>query len=75
MISIISCLMSHVVLDPTGLLKPNEIYFRSSVPIVNPDTQTPFNVLEGDVVVCLRYVWYLHGLISATDWQVIVLHM
>ncbi|KAF5383988.1 hypothetical protein D9757_006955 [Collybiopsis confluens] len=37
--------------DPTGRLKSDQIYYRSSRPIIDPDTQRPFYVLEGKVVI------------------------
>ncbi|KAJ7135312.1 RNA dependent RNA polymerase-domain-containing protein [Mycena filopes] len=40
-----------VIPDPTGLLKPNEIYYRSSTPLKNPATQTLFQTLTGPVIV------------------------
>ncbi|KAJ7045206.1 RNA dependent RNA polymerase-domain-containing protein [Mycena alexandri] len=39
-----------VIPDPTGLLKPNEIYYRSSSPLKNPTTQTLFQTLTGRVI-------------------------
>ncbi|KAF9071993.1 RNA dependent RNA polymerase-domain-containing protein [Rhodocollybia butyracea] len=42
---------AFVIPDPTGLLEADEIYFRSSTPLVDPDTKTIFQTLEGDVVI------------------------
>ncbi|KAJ7144770.1 RNA dependent RNA polymerase-domain-containing protein [Mycena crocata] len=42
---------AFVIPDPLGILKENEIYYRSSNPMKNPETQTLFQILEGPVIV------------------------
>ncbi|KAJ6601026.1 RNA dependent RNA polymerase-domain-containing protein [Mycena vulgaris] len=41
---------AFVIPDPFGILKENEIYYRSSNPMKNPDTQTLFQILVGPVI-------------------------
>ncbi|KAJ7760095.1 RNA dependent RNA polymerase-domain-containing protein [Mycena maculata] len=41
---------AFVIPDPLGILKENEIYYRTSNPMKNPMTQTFFQVLTGDVI-------------------------
>ncbi|KAJ7810510.1 RNA dependent RNA polymerase-domain-containing protein [Mycena olivaceomarginata] len=42
---------AFVIPDPLGVLKENEIYYRSSNPMKNPTTQTLFQTLKGPVIV------------------------
>ncbi|KAJ7146508.1 RNA dependent RNA polymerase-domain-containing protein [Mycena epipterygia] len=42
---------AFVIPDPVGILKENEIYYRSSNPMKNPITQTLFQILVGPVIV------------------------
>jgi RNA-dependent RNA polymerase len=39
--------------DPFGVLNEGEIFFRSSVPLTDPDTNHYFDILSGDVIVRL----------------------
>lgn len=41
--------------DPTGTLEDGEIFFQSSRTRENPNTQAPFNILDGDVIVREHY--------------------
>ncbi|KAJ3992350.1 RNA dependent RNA polymerase-domain-containing protein [Lentinula boryana] len=41
-------------IDPLGVLRENEIYYRSSTPIRDPNTQTLFHVITGEVL-SVRY--------------------
>ncbi|KAG6878032.1 hypothetical protein C0993_000572 [Termitomyces sp. T159_Od127] len=43
-------LNAFIVPDPLGVLKEGEVYYRSSVPIINSETQDVFNVLTGNVL-------------------------
>jgi hypothetical protein len=50
-----SLISEHVlkfISDPLGILKEGEIFYRSSQEILNPDKQTLYNVVTGDVLVC-----------------------
>ncbi|EDR15354.1 uncharacterized protein LACBIDRAFT_301565 [Laccaria bicolor S238N-H82] len=40
----------YIVADPTGLLEEGQIYYRSSVPMTDPDTEMDYFVLQGEVV-------------------------
>ncbi|KAJ7238761.1 RNA dependent RNA polymerase-domain-containing protein [Mycena haematopus] len=42
---------AFVIPDPLGVLKENEIFYRSSNPMKNPTTQTLFQTLKGPVLV------------------------
>ncbi|THU93549.1 hypothetical protein K435DRAFT_967237 [Dendrothele bispora CBS 962.96] len=42
---------AFVIPDPLGVLKEGEIYYRSSNPMKDPETQTLFNVAKGPVLV------------------------
>ncbi|KAF9469499.1 RNA dependent RNA polymerase-domain-containing protein, partial [Collybia nuda] len=44
-------LTAFVVPDPLGILEEGQVYYRSSQAMINPDTQTAFNVVTGDVLV------------------------
>ncbi|KAF7340978.1 RNA-dependent RNA polymerase [Mycena sanguinolenta] len=46
---------AFVIPDPSGRLKPNQIYYRSSNPMKDPTTQTLFQILEGDVIVSFSF--------------------
>ncbi|KAF8079235.1 RNA dependent RNA polymerase-domain-containing protein [Lyophyllum atratum] len=41
---------AFVVPDPLGILEEGEVYFRSSQSLTDPQTQTLFNVVTGDVL-------------------------
>ncbi|KAJ6541584.1 RNA dependent RNA polymerase-domain-containing protein [Mycena capillaripes] len=41
---------AFVIPDPLGVLKENEIYYRSSNPMKNPLTETLFQVLTGPII-------------------------
>ncbi|KAJ7631701.1 RNA dependent RNA polymerase-domain-containing protein [Mycena polygramma] len=41
---------AFVIPDPLGVLKENEIYYRSSNPMKNPSTETLFQVLTGPII-------------------------
>ncbi|KAJ6479270.1 RNA dependent RNA polymerase-domain-containing protein [Mycena vitilis] len=41
---------SEALEDPLGVLKENEIYYRSSNPMKNPSTETLFQVLTGPII-------------------------
>ncbi|KAJ3793160.1 RNA dependent RNA polymerase-domain-containing protein [Lentinula aff. detonsa] len=45
---------AFVIPDPLGVLQENEIYYRSSTPIRDPNTQTLFHVITGEVLI-FRY--------------------
>ncbi|KAJ7469578.1 RNA dependent RNA polymerase-domain-containing protein [Mycena latifolia] len=45
---------AFVIPDPFGILRKNEIYYRSSKPMKNPATQTLFHTLVGPVIVSLH---------------------
>lgn len=57
--------------DPLGILKPDEIYYRSSNSILDSETQTMYNTLTGEVLVghLSRYV-LLIILMESIDRQV-----
>ncbi|KAJ3821613.1 RNA dependent RNA polymerase-domain-containing protein [Lentinula raphanica] len=42
---------AFVIPDPLGVLEENEIYYRSSAPIRDPNTQTLFHVITGEVLI------------------------
>ncbi|PFH49062.1 hypothetical protein AMATHDRAFT_64002 [Amanita thiersii Skay4041] len=44
-------LNAFVIPDPLGVLKENQIYYRSSQPLKDPETETLFSVLQGEVLV------------------------
>ncbi|KAJ6617410.1 RNA dependent RNA polymerase-domain-containing protein [Mycena sp. CBHHK59/15] len=46
---------AFVIPDPLGILKENEIYYRTSNPMKNPVTQTLFQILVGPVLVSSAY--------------------
>ncbi|KAF9064755.1 RNA dependent RNA polymerase-domain-containing protein [Rhodocollybia butyracea] len=46
-----SAVQAFVIPDPLGVLKENEIYYRSSIPLKDPTTQTLFNVVTGEVLI------------------------
>lgn len=41
--------------DPLGILNENEIYYRSSTPMRDPNTQTLFHVITGEMLVRTRF--------------------
>ncbi|GLB43650.1 putative RNA-dependent RNA polymerase [Lyophyllum shimeji] len=41
---------AFIVPDPLGILEQGEIYYRSSQSLTDPETQTLFNVVTGDVL-------------------------
>ncbi|KAH0591428.1 hypothetical protein H2248_001505 [Termitomyces sp. 'cryptogamus'] len=43
-------LSAFIIPDPLGVLKEGEVYYRSSVAIVDSETQDVFNVLTGNVL-------------------------
>jgi len=47
------------IVDPLGVLEQGQIYYRSSNSMINPETQTLFNVVKGEVLVCMIFaiVW------------------
>lgn len=50
------CLIrANLPLDPLGILEEGQIYYRSSQAMINPDTQTAFNVITGNVLVHYSY--------------------
>lgn len=44
------------IIDPLGILEEGEVYYRASQPMTDPETQTLFNVLTGDVLVSFLHV-------------------
>ncbi|KAK7450551.1 hypothetical protein VKT23_012860 [Stygiomarasmius scandens] len=42
---------AFVIPDPLGVLKQGQIYYRSSNSMINPETQTLFNVVKGEVLI------------------------
>ncbi|KAK0465964.1 RNA dependent RNA polymerase-domain-containing protein [Desarmillaria tabescens] len=42
---------AFVIPDPTGLLRPGEIFYYSSKAILDTETNKEFNILEGDVLI------------------------
>ncbi|KAG5639652.1 hypothetical protein H0H81_008813 [Sphagnurus paluster] len=41
---------AFVIPDPVGILEAGQVYYRSSQPLTDPETQTLFNVVTGDVL-------------------------
>ncbi|KAF5377742.1 hypothetical protein D9757_009386 [Collybiopsis confluens] len=46
-----SAAQGYVITDPLGILGPDQIFYRSSTPMKDPDSQTLFNVVTGDVLI------------------------
>ncbi|KAG6860856.1 hypothetical protein C0995_006720 [Termitomyces sp. Mi166 len=44
-------LSAFIIPDPRGVLEEGEVYYRSSVPLINSETQDRFSVLTGNVLV------------------------
>ncbi|KAJ3851289.1 RNA dependent RNA polymerase-domain-containing protein [Lentinula lateritia] len=45
-----SAATAFVIPDPLGILNENEIYYRSSTPMRDPNTQTLFHVITGEML-------------------------
>ncbi|KAJ7608165.1 RNA dependent RNA polymerase-domain-containing protein [Roridomyces roridus] len=42
---------AFVIPDPLGILEENQVYYRSSAPMKNVETQMLFNILKGPVII------------------------
>ncbi|KAG6830093.1 hypothetical protein H0H92_002266 [Tricholoma furcatifolium] len=44
-------LEAFIIPDPIGILEEGEVYYHSSVPLLNPESQTFFHVVSGELLV------------------------